>query len=71
MKIGIASQDECRKRTLSIAEGKYKPKSDEPKLWFTSIALAREALASGRMDFAVHASSSAEFVDLNNRPVIE
>jgi predicted transcriptional regulator len=37
IKIGIMSQKEIRDRTLAIAQGKYKPKPDEPKIWFTSI----------------------------------
>ncbi len=35
IKIGILSQKEIRERTLAIAQGKYKPKPDEPKIWFT------------------------------------
>ena len=42
IKIGILSQKEIRERTLAIAQGKYKPKLDEPKIWFTSIRLPAE-----------------------------
>lgn len=29
--------DEFKKRTISIAKGEYKPKKDEPKIWFRSM----------------------------------
>lgn len=34
--IGIASYKEMKQRTINIAKGKYKPKKNEPKVWFTS-----------------------------------
>lgn len=36
LKVGIASYEEMKARTLAIARGEYKPKPDEPKVWFTS-----------------------------------
>src|SRR5438445_8001844 len=45
VRIGIMSQKEIRERTLAIAQGKYKPKSDEPKIWFTSIRSLAEVLS--------------------------
>lgn len=39
------SQKEIRERTLAIAQGKYKPKSNEPKIWFTSIRSLAEVLS--------------------------
>lgn len=45
IKIGIMSQEEIRERTLAIAQGKYKPKPDEPKIWFTSIRSLAEVLS--------------------------
>jgi len=45
IKIGIMSQKEIRERTLAIASGKYKPKPDEPKIWFTSIRSLAEVLS--------------------------
>ena len=46
IKIGIMSQQEIRERTLAIVQGKYKPKSDEPKIWFTSIPSLAEVLSN-------------------------
>jgi predicted transcriptional regulator len=45
IKIGIMSQKEIRERTLAIARGEYKPRSDEPKIWFTSIRSLAEVLS--------------------------
>lgn len=36
-RIGIISLDQYKKRTIAIAKGEYKPKKNEPKIWFTSI----------------------------------
>ena len=45
VKIGIMSQKEIRERTLAIARGEYKPKANEPKIWFTSIRSLAEVLS--------------------------
>ena len=45
VKIGIMSQKEIRERTLAIARGEYKPRPDEPKIWFTSIRSLAEVLS--------------------------
>ena len=45
IKIGIMSQKEIRERMLAIACGKYKPRPDEPKVWFTSIRSLAEVLS--------------------------
>ncbi len=45
IKIGIMPQKEIRARTLAIASGKYKLRSDEPKIWFTSIRSLAEVLS--------------------------
>ena len=43
--IGIMPQDKIRERILSIARGDYKPKSGEPKIWFTSMRSLAEVLS--------------------------
>ena len=35
--IGIMSREEFKRRTIAIAKGEYKPKKDEPKIWFESL----------------------------------
>lgn len=39
------SQDKIRERMLAIARGKYKPKANEPKIWFSSMKLLAEVLS--------------------------
>jgi predicted transcriptional regulator len=36
LKIGIASYNQMKERTIAIARGRLKPKLGEPKVWFTS-----------------------------------
>jgi predicted transcriptional regulator len=36
LKVGIASLEDMRKRTMAIARGHLKPAKDDPKVWFTS-----------------------------------
>jgi predicted transcriptional regulator len=36
LRIGIASYEDMKARTMAIARGELKPGADEPKLWFTS-----------------------------------
>lgn len=43
--IGIASQADIRARALSIARGEHRPKSGEPKIWFTSMRSLAEVLS--------------------------
>lgn len=43
--IGIMPQEKIRERVLAIARGHYKPKSTEPKIWFTSIKSLAEVLS--------------------------
>jgi predicted transcriptional regulator len=43
--IGIESQDNIRARMIAIAKGEYKPKRNEPKVWFTSMKSMSEVLS--------------------------
>jgi len=46
LKIGIISRDDYKKRTIEIARGEYKPRKDEPKVWFESIQSMAQVLSS-------------------------
>lgn len=46
MKIGIISREDYIKRTIAIAKGQYKPKGDEPKVWFESIKSLSQILSN-------------------------
>ena len=37
LKVGIASYEEIKARSLAIARGEYKPRRGEPKVWFLSL----------------------------------
>lgn len=43
--IGIMPQEQIRARVLAIARGEYKPKPNEPKVWFTSMKSLAEVLS--------------------------
>lgn len=45
MNIGIISKDEYIKRTFAIVQGKYKPRKDEPKIWFESLKSMAQVLS--------------------------
>ncbi len=37
IKLGIMPLEQFKQRTIAIAKGHYRPKKNEPKIWFTSI----------------------------------
>jgi len=37
LKVGIASYEQFKKRTMAIARGEYRRATGEPKVWFSSI----------------------------------
>jgi predicted transcriptional regulator len=37
LKVGIASYEDMKKRTMAIVRGEYKPRRGEPKVWFPSL----------------------------------
>lgn len=36
LKVGIASYEDMKARTMAIAKGELRPKASDPKVWFTS-----------------------------------
>lgn len=46
LKIGIASYDEIKARTLAIARGELRPKAGEPRIWFVSAAAVGKVLSA-------------------------
>ena len=36
LKVGIASYEDMKARTMAIAKGELRPKPTDPKVWFTS-----------------------------------
>ena len=61
LRVGIASYEQMRARTLAIARGKYKPAAGEPKVWFTSTeSFARILSDRNRALLGIIAESSPE-----------
>lgn len=50
MKVGIISKEDYRKRTLAIANGDYKPKKNEPKIWFESLSSMAQVLSKDNQE---------------------
>jgi predicted transcriptional regulator len=46
LKIGIATREETRARTMAITRGEIRPTSDDPKVWFTSIESLAQVLST-------------------------
>ncbi|HEY0281994.1 MAG TPA: MarR family transcriptional regulator [Rhizomicrobium sp.] len=46
LKIGIASREEMKSRTMAVARGELKPNRDDPKVWFTSIESLAQVLST-------------------------
>jgi len=46
IKIGIISRKNYKNRTIAVAQGDYKPKKGEPKVWFESVQSMAQVLSS-------------------------
>lgn len=44
LRVGIASREEMKARTIAIAKGELKPKPGDPKVWFTSLESLAQVL---------------------------
>jgi predicted transcriptional regulator len=44
--VGIISKKDYINRTLAIAKGEYKPRKDEPKVWFESVKSMSQVLSN-------------------------
>ena len=50
LKIGIATYEDMKARTLAIARGERRIAPDEPKVWFTSTESFAKVLSAGNRD---------------------
>ncbi len=50
IKVGIMPMEQYKQRTLNIARGLYKPKKDEPKIWFESVKSMAQILSNENQD---------------------
>jgi predicted transcriptional regulator len=46
LRIGVASRQQMRERTLAVARGELKPAASDPKVWFTSVESLSQVLSS-------------------------
>jgi predicted transcriptional regulator len=61
LRVGIATYQEMKTRTVAIARGLHKPASDDPKVWFTSAeAFARVLSDRNRAVLQIIAESAPE-----------
>ena len=60
LKIGIISKKDYIKRTLAIAKGEYKPRKNEPKVWFESTKSMSQILSTENQELLR--------VIINNKP---
>jgi len=50
LKVGIASYEDMKARTLAVARGEQRIAPDEPKVWFTSTESFAKVLSAGNRD---------------------
>jgi predicted transcriptional regulator len=50
MKIGIISRENYAKRTIAVVKGLYKPRDDEPKVWFETLKSMSQVLSNENQD---------------------
>jgi predicted transcriptional regulator len=72
MKIGILSREDYQKRTIAIAKGEYKPRANEPKVWFESMESLGQVLSGQNQELLRlirdnHPSSLTELETISGR----
>jgi predicted transcriptional regulator len=50
LKVGIASYEEMKARTMAVARGERRVSPDEPKVWFTSTESFAKVLSAGNRE---------------------
>ena len=61
LRVGIASYEQMKARTIAIARGEYRPAAGEPKVWFTSAeSFARVLSDRNRALLGIIAESTPE-----------
>jgi predicted transcriptional regulator len=50
LKVGIASYEEMKARTMAVARGERRTVPDEPKVWFTSTESFAKVLSAGNRE---------------------
>jgi predicted transcriptional regulator len=50
LKVGIASYEEVKARTMAVARGERRVRADEPNVWFTSAESFAKVLSAGNRE---------------------
>jgi predicted transcriptional regulator len=50
LKVGIASYEDMKARTMAVARGEERVSADEPKVWFTSTESFAKVLSAGNRE---------------------
>src|SRR5829696_6729959 len=58
LRIGIASVEEMKARSMAIARGEVKPASDEPKIWFPSAESLGKVLSNKNRELLARISDA-------------
>lgn len=53
LKVGIASYDQMKARTLAVARGEHVPAKGEPQVWFTSTESFAKVLSENHRQLEV------------------
>jgi len=74
VKVGIMPYEKFKEYTIAIAGGKYKPKQNEPKIWFGSIETMSQVLSTRNLELLKliekeHPQSMKELADLSGRKI--
>ncbi|BDB29246.1 transcriptional regulator (plasmid) [Cupriavidus sp. P-10] len=74
LKIGIASLEDYKARTIAIARGQYKPGPDEPKVWFQSLDVLAKVLSPANRELLTlisqtHPESLDELAEKTGRAI--
>ena len=72
IRVGIMPMKQYKQRTIDIAKGLYKPKKDEPKVWFESVKSMAQILSSENQELLKtilenHPQSLKELEELTGR----
>ncbi len=72
LKVGIMPMEQYKKRTMDIARGLYRPKKDEPKIWFESVKSMAQILSNENQELLKiildnHPQSLKELEELTGR----
>lgn len=59
LKIGIATKEQYKARTIAIAAGKFKPAADEPKIWVPSLESLAKVLSDKNRELLAFISRTA------------